>query len=156
MHSVKIIITIFTVTLMVGGCMPSSKSGSVYSRNQARQVQQVEMGKVVSVRSVRLEGTKSPVGSLGGAIIGGIAGSTVGGGRGKSIATTVGAIAGGLAGAAVEEGVTRDDALEITVQLDDGRMISIVQTEPEVAFQAGEPVRVLTSPTATRVTKMWP
>jgi outer membrane lipoprotein SlyB len=119
--------------------MPSSKSGSVYSREQARQTQLVKTGKVVGVRTVTIEGTKSPVGSAGGAIIGGIAGSSVGGGKGSAIATTIGAIAGGLAGAAVEEGVTRTEAFEITVALDDGKTISVVQSEKDVTFQVGEP-----------------
>jgi outer membrane lipoprotein SlyB len=151
---IRIIIATFLITLLLIGCMPSSKSGSVYSRAQARQVQQVEIGTVVGVRQVQIEGTKTPVGSAGGAIVGGIAGSAVGGGRGSAIATTVGAIAGGLAGAAIEEGATRQAALEITVQLRDGRAISVVQTEDNITFQTGETVRVLTSPTATRVAKM--
>jgi len=130
--------------------MPSSRSGAVYSRDQAREVQIVELGTVESVRSVQIEGVQSGVGSVGGAVIGAIAGSGVGGGRGSAIATTVGAIAGGLFGSAIEEGTTRKDALEITVRLDSGRIISLVQ-EADVSFQAGQRVRVLTSPTATRV-----
>lgn len=154
MQILQTIIATFSIALLLIGCMPSSKSGSIYSRNQARQVQQVEIGTVVGVRQVQIEGTKTPVGSAGGAIVGGIAGSSVGGGRGSAIAATVGAIAGGLAGAAIEEGATRQDALEITVQLRDGRAISVVQTEDNITFRTGETVRVLTSPTATRVAKM--
>jgi len=148
-------IIILSVLLTAGGCA-SSKSGSVYTREQARQTQQVETGKVVGVREVLLEGTKSDVGTLGGAVIGGIAGSNVGGGRGAAIATVLGAIVGGVAGAVTEEGITRKKALEITVQLDSGRTIAVVQSEDEITFQPNEPVRVLTSPSATRVTKMLP
>lgn len=152
MRILKLIIMLTTFTMLMTGCMPSSKSGAVYTREQARQVQQVQLAMVESVRHVQIEGVQSPVGSVGGAVIGGIAGSGVGGGRGSAIATTVGVIAGGLLGSAIEEGVTRKDALEITVRLDDGKMLSIVQ-EADVPFQAGERVKVLTSPTATRVSR---
>jgi len=151
MQIVKIVTVIFTLILF-GGCMPSSKSGAVYSRDQARQVQQVEPGIVQAVRNVQIEGQQTPVGSLGGAVIGGIAGSSVGGGRGSAIATTAGAIAGGLLGSAIEEGSTRKAALEITVKLDSGRSVAIVQ-EADVPFQVGERVRVLSNPVETRVSR---
>lgn len=41
------------------------------------------------------------VGTVGGAVLGGIAGNQIGGGLGKTVATAGGAIAGGLAGSAV-------------------------------------------------------
>jgi outer membrane lipoprotein SlyB len=128
----------------------SSNSGSVYSRDEARKVQTVKMGVVESVRTVKLEGTKSPVGTAGGAVVGGVAGSTLGGGKGQAIATVLGAIVGGLAGSAAEEGLTRKDGLEITVKLDSGTMIAIVQ-EADDQFQPGERVRILESGGTTRV-----
>jgi outer membrane lipoprotein SlyB len=152
MQLIKLLIILLSI-LMIAGC-PASKSGSVYSREQARQTQYVETGRVVEVREVLLEGTKSDVGSLGGAAIGGIAGSNIGGGRGAAIATILGAIAGGVAGAMVEEGVTQKTALEIVVRLDSGRTIAVVQTEDEITFQPNEPVRVLIGAEATRVTKI--
>jgi hypothetical protein len=61
--------------VLLGGCA-SSKSGDVYTRDQARREQTVRMGTVESVREVLMEGTKSPVGTVAGAAVGGIAGST--------------------------------------------------------------------------------
>ena len=129
----------------------SSNSGSVYSRDDARKVQTIKTGVVESVRSVKLEGTKSPVGTVAGGAIGGIAGSSVGGGRGSAIAAIIGAVAGGLAGSAFEEGVTRKDALEITVKLDGGSMIAIVQ-EADEQFHPGDKVRILENAESSRVT----
>ena len=105
--------------VLLGGCA-SSKSGEVYSRDQARREQTVRMATVESVREVLMEGTKSGVGTVAGAAVGGIAGSTFGGGKGAAVAAVIGAVAGGLAGAAVEEGTTRKMALEITVRQDNG------------------------------------
>lgn len=129
----------------------SSNSGNVYSRDDARKVQTIKTGVVESVRSVKLEGTKSPIGTVAGGAIGGIAGSSVGGGRGSAIAAVIGAVAGGLAGSAIEEGVTRKDGLEITVKLDGGSMIAIVQ-EADEQFHPGEKVRIVENADTSRVT----
>jgi len=128
--------------LFLAGCV-SSMSGSAYSRGEARQAMDVQYGTVQSVRNVMIEGTKTPIGAGAGAIAGGILGSGIGGGRGRSLATVGGAVAGGLAGAAIEEGVTRQQGLEITVRLDNGRTISVVQAADQM-FSPGERVQVST------------
>ena len=135
--------------MALGGCA-SSMSGSAYPRAQARQAMEVRMGVVDSVRQVQLEGSESGTGGLAGAIIGGVAGSNIGGGKGAIIATVIGAVAGGIAGGAIEEGVTKKTGLEITVRLDDGRLLAVTQEADEV-FRPGERVRVLTNRSTTRV-----
>lgn len=150
MYKMKIAATLLIATAVLGGCA-SSMSGSAYSRDQARQTQEVRMGVVESVRQVQIEGTKTPVGTAAGAVVGGVAGSNVGGGKGSTIGTVLGAVAGGLAGSALEEGVTRKPGLEITVTLDGGRMIAVTQ-EADEAFRPGEHVRVLSGGGVTRVT----
>jgi outer membrane lipoprotein SlyB len=136
--------------LVLGGCA-QSLSGSAYTRDQARQAQEVRMGVVESVRHVQIEGTKSNIGTGAGAIVGGIAGSNIGGGKGSAVGTVLGAVGGGVAGAAIEEGVTRQPGLEITVKLDSGRMIAVTQAADE-SFRPGERVRVLSGGGVTRVT----
>lgn len=138
------------IALLLGACA-SSNSGSVYSRDDARKVQTVRIGIVESVRQVKLEGTKTPIGTVAGGAVGGIAGSSVGGGRGGAIAAVIGAVVGGLVGSAAEEGFSRKDGLEITVKLDGGSLVSVVQEADEV-FNAGDKVRLLESGGATRVT----
>lgn len=136
--------------LVLTGC-PASMSGGAYTRDQARHPQEVQMGVVESVREVQIEGTKTPIGPAAGAVVGGVAGSNIGGGKGSTIGAVLGAVAGGVAGAAVEEGVTRTKGLEITVKLDNGRMLAITQAADE-QFRPGERVRVLTGGGVTRVT----
>ncbi len=144
------LILVATLSVLVAACA-SSNSGSVYSRDDARKVQTVKTGVVESVRSVKLEGTKSPVGTIAGGAIGGVAGGTIGHGAGSTLGAIIGAVAGGIAGSAVEEGVTRKDALEITVKLDGGSMIAIVQ-EADEQFHAGEKVRIVENGETSRVT----
>jgi outer membrane lipoprotein SlyB len=143
------LITVGILSVFLVACA-SSNSGSVYNRDDARKVQTVRTGVVESVRSVKLEGTKSPVGTVAGGAVGGIAGSSVGGGRGSAIAAVIGAVAGGIAGSAIEEGVTRKDALEITVKLDGGALIAIVQ-EADEEFKAGDKVRLIENGDTSRV-----
>ena len=144
------LILVATLSVLVAACA-SSNSGSVYSRDDARKVQTVKTGVVESVRSVKLEGTKSPVGTIAGGAIGGVAGGTIWHGAGSTLGAIIGAVAGGIAGSAVEEGVTRKDALEITVKLDGGSMIAIVQ-EADEQFHAGEKVRIVENGETSRVT----
>jgi outer membrane lipoprotein SlyB len=146
----KLILVAF-ITVFLAACA-SSNSGSVYKRDDARKVQTVKTGVVESVRTVKLEGTKTPIGTVAGGAIGGIAGGSIGsGGRGSAVAAVIGAVVGGLAGAATEEVVTRKDALEITVKLDGGAMIAIVQ-EADEAFKPGDKVRIVENSDTSRVT----
>jgi len=135
----------------LAGCA-SSKSGSVYSREDARQEQTVRMGVVESVRSVSIEGTQSGIGAIAGGAAGGIGGSAIGSGRASAVAAVAGAVAGGLLGAAAEEGLTRQEGVEITVRLDNGELRAIVQTADE-PFKPGERVRLLSVNGQTRVSK---
>ena len=147
--SISKLLFVTLISVFLSGCA-SSNSGSVYKRDDARRVQTVKTGVVESVRSVKLEGTKSPVGTIAGGAVGGIAGSSVGHGSGSAIAAVVGAVAGGLAGSAIEEGVTRRDAIEITVKLDGGAMIAIVQ-EADEEFHPGDKVRIVENGETSRV-----
>jgi outer membrane lipoprotein SlyB len=58
------------------------------------------------------------------------------------VAGAVGGVAGAVAGQQVEKAVTTENGLEITVAMDRGDVLVIVQSD-DVMFSAGEPVRVL-------------
>jgi len=131
----------------------SSKSGNVYSRDQTKREMTVRQGVLESVRVVAMEGTKSGVGTVAGSVVGGVAGSGVGGGKGKIIGAVLGAVAGGLAGSAIEENVTQKQALELTVKLEGGRNIVVVQEGEAGEFQVGDAVRVLSDRGETRITR---
>lgn len=147
-HVVKSI-AILIIASLLNACA-SSNAGDVYSRDEARKIQTIRKGVVESVRTVKLEGTKTPIGTATGAVIGGVAGSTVGDGKGSAIAAVIGAVAGGLLGSAAEEGLTRKDAFEITIKLDNGSLVAIVQEATE-KFSPGESVRLIENGGVTRV-----
>lgn len=141
--------TLSMIAILLSGC--ASQSANVYSRDQALHEMTVRMGVVESARAITIDGTKSPIGAGAGAAIGGIAGSGMGGGRGSDVGSIIGAVAGGVAGAAIENSATRQNGLEITIKLDDGKYIAITQAADEV-FKPGERVRILSGGGATRVT----
>ena len=151
MRKPAVFLSLAVVALSLGGCA-SNLSGDTYSRDEARTVQTVRMGSIVALRPVRIEGTKTPIGAGAGAVVGGIGGSSIGGGRGSGVAAVIGAVAGGLLGAATEEGFTRTQGVEITVREDDGSMRAYVQqVQPNEIFRVGDRVRVMTVNGTSRV-----
>ena len=147
----SILLLLLLTTTGLAGCA-SNLSGESYSRSEARTVQQVEYGVIEQLRPINIEGTKTPIGSGAGAIVGGIAGSSIGGDTASKVMAVIGAVAGGMVGAAIEEGVTRTHGVEITVKLNNGRTIAIVQgLSPNERFAVGERVRVISSGQNTRV-----
>lgn len=123
------------------GCTTSS-SGNVFARDEALHASVMVEGTVIEVRAGKIEGEQSGLGAVGGAAMGGVVGNLFGGGKGNTIATVGGAIAGGLAGNAVEKGVTGSRAYQITVKLDDGRTIVVVQ-ETDIQFAPQQRVRAV-------------
>ncbi|THF61745.1 outer membrane lipoprotein [Pseudothauera rhizosphaerae] len=138
--------------MAVAGCA-SGLGGGTYERAEARRTMMVQFGTIESVRPVMLEGTKTPIGGAAGAAVGGLAGSTIGHGRGAAAGAILGAVAGGLAGAAVEEGVTRRQGVEVTVKLEGGSYLAVVQEDEGENFQPGERVRLVRDAGTTRVTR---
>jgi outer membrane lipoprotein SlyB len=147
MKKTAAVAVVLASVVVLSGC-PASMSSGAYTRTQAREAQDVRLGYVESVRQVMIEGTQSGVGAVSGAALGGLAGSTIGQGRGQVAGAIGGAVLGGLAGSAIEQGVTRQPGLEITVQLDNGRMIAVTQAADE-PFYPGDRVRVLTGQDGT-------
>jgi outer membrane lipoprotein SlyB len=144
-----ILIASAAAAAMLAGCV-SSKSGDVYSRDEALREQSVRRATVESVRPVSMQGTRTGVGAVAGGAVGGIAGSSVGTGKTSNVAAVVGALGGGVAGQALEEGATRKSGIEITVRLENGELRAVVQEDKE-RFVAGQKVRLLTQNGVTRV-----
>ncbi|HEX2200238.1 MAG TPA: glycine zipper 2TM domain-containing protein [Burkholderiales bacterium] len=145
----RFLLAVVAASTALAGCA-TSKSGDVYSRDEALREQSVRLATVESVRPVTIQGTRSGIGAAAGGVVGGVAGSTVGHGKGSTIAGVLGAVGGGVAGQALEEGTTRRRGVEITVRLQSGELRAIVQEETD-KFVAGQKVRLLTSGGVTRV-----
>jgi len=136
---------------LLAGCATTPQSGSVYRASQLQNEQVVRTGTVESVRNIVIANPESGVGTMGGAALGGLAGSQAGSGNGSAAMGIVGAIAGGLIGQRVEKNANNRPGFEITVKLDSGELRAVTQTADEL-FRPGERVRLLSNGYNTRVT----
>jgi outer membrane lipoprotein SlyB len=140
----------FACALALGGCAYNYGSGD-YRGYEARGEQSVRFGVVESLRPVRIQPHDTGVGGSAGAVIGGIAGSNVGGGNGQIVGAIGGAIIGAIIGSSVERQANEVPGIEITVLMDSGKYIAVVQQSDE-AFRPGDRVRILSGHNSTRVT----
>lgn len=149
---------IFVVSMLalsvigLSGCAGNTYSGSTYKASEVKQVQSVRYATVVSVRPVEIskESGAVNVGSIGGAVIGGLAGNTVGQGSGRLLATAGGALLGGLAGNSINNAVGKEKGIEILVKTETGQDISIVQSA-DVSFYKGQRVKLIGNGSSLRV-----
>ncbi|WP_250516215.1 glycine zipper 2TM domain-containing protein [Caballeronia sp. INDeC2] len=142
-------------TVALSGCASMGSSADVYNSMQTQHEETVRMATVESVRGVTIEnnnGESSPLGALGGGLLGAVAGSAVGRGHGSLLAGVIGGLAGAVAGDQVQDHLERQKGLEITVRLDNGDLRAITQSADGQMFYAGQRVRLLSSGGITRVT----
>ncbi|MEO8836108.1 MAG: glycine zipper 2TM domain-containing protein, partial [Caldimonas sp.] len=105
----------------------TTSNPDVVRRYETQRMSQVYDATVLSVRPVTVEGSQSGIGTGAGAVAGGVTGSTIGGHRDSIVGGVLGAVIGGVIGNAVERGTTRENAVEIVVQLRNGERRAIVQ-----------------------------
>ena len=101
-----------------------------------------ECGVIESVRVINDVKKTSGIGLVGGAVVGGLLGNQVGGGRGKDVATVAGAVGGAVAGDAIEKNSGSTRSYEVTVRFDDGSRRVFNEASPP-AWQSGDHVKVI-------------
>jgi outer membrane lipoprotein SlyB len=131
----------------------TTTSPDVIQARDAQRLSTVVDATVLSVRPVTVDGTQSGIGSAAGAVAGGVAGSSVGGRREGIVVGVLGAVVGGVIGNAVERSATREDAVEILVQLNSGERRAVVQAKGSENIAAGDAVILVTTGGKVRVTK---
>lgn len=131
----------------------STTSPDVIQKSDANRMATVVDGTVLSTRPVTVEGSQSGGGAVAGAVVGGVAGGSVGGRRESVAVGVLGAVAGAVIGNAVERSATREEAVEILVQLRNGERRAIVQAKAGEEFRAGDPVVIVTTGGKVRVTR---
>lgn len=139
---------------LVAGC--ATNSPDVVQPYNAQRMSTVLDGTVLSVRPVTIDGSQSGGGTIAGGVVGAIAGSGVGGGRGSGVAAVVGAVAGAVAGNAIERNATKQNAVEVLIQLRNGERRSVIQAIGSESFQPGEPVLLVSEGSRTRVMRAPP
>lgn len=101
-----------------------------------------ECGVIESVHEINAKGQSSGIGVVGGAVVGGLLGNQVGGGRGKDVMTVVGAVGGAMAGNEVEKRVNSSKSFEITVRLNDGSS-RVISEASAPSWRIGDKVKIV-------------
>jgi len=135
------------IALAVGGCA----TPAYYVSPAVAPAPSMEPGVVENVRPIVFQGPYTGLGALSGAALGGWAGSGIGAGSGNAAAIVGGVLIGSLIGSAVETEAAKRPGVEVTVRLDTGRTIAVVQDAGE-AFAQGDRIRVMSDGYRTRVT----
>jgi len=138
--------------VVLNGCATQSRSASVYRAGESSIEQTVRFGTIESIRQVTIQRDSKGVGVVAGGAVGGIAGSSVGDGRSGQVGAVLGAVLGGIAGQAIEERANQAPGVEITVRLDSGRLIAIVQ-EDDQSLRAGDKVRLVGTGGSVRLSR---
>ncbi len=150
---------IVPLVLSLGACVataPAANQGTMGSVNAPPAQNITETGRVVRIDSVAMgQGGSTNVGAAAvGAVVGGVLGNQVGGGRGRTLATVAGVAGGAVAGNAI--GSSGNQAREvsgvfrITIQLDQGgqRVIDV----PDLGdLRQGDRVQVINGQQISRM-----
>ncbi len=129
----------------------ATSSPDVIKRDDAQRMSSVMDATVLNVRPVVVDGSQSGAGAVAGGVIGGVAGSSVGGRRESKAVGVLGAVVGAVAGNAIERATTREESLEILVQLKNGERRAIVQAKGNESFKPGDAVILVTTGGKVRV-----
>jgi outer membrane lipoprotein SlyB len=132
--------------LALGACQSPGGFGSYGATPAAGNVGSNVMSSYGIVQAIDLvprESSGIDVGTVGGALVGGLLGNQVGQGRGNTAATIAGAAGGALLGREVGRNMRQNEQVyRITVRLDKGVLQSYVQETPP-AVRIGDRVRIV-------------
>ena len=107
----------------------TSSTGAGYPHSGASVGSYARTGTVQNIELVRQESSGVGVGTVAGAVVGGILGNQVGKGSGRTAATVLGAAGGAYAGNQIEKrNQQQSDAYKITVRMRDGSYQTVMQT----------------------------
>ena len=142
------------VAAVLAGCQSNPPVGDTVRRNEVQNMQSVEFGVVTQVRPVNIQPNSTALGTTTGAVVGGAVGSNLGNSTFSNTAGAVGgAVAGGMAGNAVQSIAGARQGVEVTVRLDSGRTVTVIQEGSPNEFRPGDRVRVSSDGRNTRVSR---
>ncbi|ORU90523.1 MAG: hypothetical protein A6F71_05990 [Cycloclasticus sp. symbiont of Poecilosclerida sp. M] len=139
-----LLITLFGLLAACAGPNPYGNSTDQYTRGEVNQIQHVRYGVITGLQPVTIDSEGNAVGTVAGGLLGGIAGSSVGGGKGRAATTVAGAVLGGYLGNKAQGALNKTNGVQITIQMDNGEVQSIVQeTNANSFFRRGDRVKVI-------------
>jgi outer membrane lipoprotein SlyB len=126
---------------MLAGCMGSATSLPVYDSTQIGQVISEQRGEILAVRDVLIKAPTGRAGSAGaGSRIGAATAAAAITGSPVAAASAAASVLGGVAGSRADDRMGE----ELTIQLEGGQTILVVQERGRTPLAAGERVKVRT------------
>lgn len=108
-----------------GGSQYGERAAPVSS---AGEPESTRYGRITGLETVQVDKDyKFGIGTVVGAVAGGVLGHQFGGGAGKTLLTIGGALAGAAAGTAAESKMNKQDAQKVTVAMQSGGTITVIQ-----------------------------
>ncbi len=130
------------LSLSVVACAVSP-AGNVYSARDAGVPSRVKIGTLVSVEPIVIQGDNTGIGAGTGAVLGGVAGSQIGGGDDEQIiAGVAGAVIGGVIGNVTERRARTTQGFRYTIDIDGEGLTTVAQADPQPVAAPGSRVRV--------------
>ena len=146
---VQLTLVAFATAVLAGCATP--QSGLVYSPSEARSIQTVRKGTITGIQPVVIQGNNNQIGAIAGGAVGAAVGHAMGEGRGNTLTTILGAVGGAIAGSQVQKQANTQRGLQLTIKLDNGQTVSVVQSADQ-KFYVGQRVRLISGSAHTRVT----
>ena len=140
----SILFSSFVVLLSLSACQ-RDLSPYAYTDRNVGSVTTVYNGTVVAKQNVLLRSGDrffdNAEGIAAGAAIGGLSGSLIGKGKGQVAGALAGTVLGGVIGGKIQEESSKQMGVKYTIELSDGRTISIIQGQYPV-INVGQSVSV--------------
>jgi outer membrane lipoprotein SlyB len=106
---------------------PVSSAGAYARSGVVHSIDRVQQG------NSGIGGSGIGIGTIAGAVVGGVLGNQVGGGTGKTVATVAGAAGGAYAGHELEKRQQTPDGYKFTIRMDGGSYETLTQdTNPDI------------------------
>jgi outer membrane lipoprotein SlyB len=141
------------VALMVSVAACSHPSSTTYGDSEVGQTMETSQGSVVSSRVVDVAGEPGFIGAGAGAAVGAAGGGLAVNGPASLLVAIVGGLVGAGIGYMAEKRISDRDGIEYLLQMDDGRLVTLVQNreDGEQPLADGTPVLVQLNGQYTRV-----
>jgi outer membrane lipoprotein SlyB len=141
------------VALMVSVAACSHPSSKTYGDSEVGQTIETAQGSVVSSRVVDVAGEPGFIGAGAGAAVGAAGGGLAVNGPASLLVAIVGGLVGAGIGYMAEKQMGDRDGIEYVLQMDDGRLVTLVQNreDEEEPLADGTPVLVQVAGQYTRV-----
>jgi outer membrane lipoprotein SlyB len=131
------------VVLMLAVAACSHPSSTTYGEAEVGQTIETTSASVVSSRIVEVSGEPGFIGPGAGAAVGAVGGATAVRGPAQLLVGVVGGLVGAGAGYMAEKGLKDREGIEYVLEMDDGRLVTLVQNREEDEPPLPDGARVL-------------